>query len=97
MSPSKQRGRKMQTKRGFRKLHADARAKRWIIRQLLTKHGGCCAACGEPVALSDGDRRATIDHVVPLSKGGSDDLSNLQLLCQECNEEKGDEAPEGDA
>lgn len=32
----------------------------------------------------------TVDHVVPLSKGGSDDLSNLQLLCQFHNSQKGD-------
>ena len=32
----------------------------------------------------------TIDHVVPRSRGGTDHLENLQLLCAACNSIKGD-------
>jgi len=32
----------------------------------------------------------TIDHIVPLSKGGSDDLENLQFMCRPHNSSKGD-------
>jgi 5-methylcytosine-specific restriction endonuclease McrA len=31
----------------------------------------------------------TIDHKVPLSRGGNDDLSNLQFMCQPHNSAKG--------
>lgn len=29
-----------------------------------------------------------VDHIVPLAKGGTDDLENLQLLCIECHKIK---------
>lgn len=31
----------------------------------------------------------TIDHVKPRSAGGGNSLSNLELCCQECNQNKG--------
>ena len=32
----------------------------------------------------------TIDHKQPLTKGGTDDLKNLQCLCERCNKMKAD-------
>ena len=34
-------------------------------------------------------RNLTVDHIVPQSKGGTDHLDNLQLLCGACNSKKG--------
>lgn len=41
-----------------------------------------CKSCGTLDDLS-------IDHVHPISKGGSNDISNLQTLCRPCNVSKG--------
>lgn len=35
-------------------------------------------------------RSATIDHVIPLVAGGTNDLTNLVLACDRCNSTKGD-------
>lgn len=43
-------------------------------------------SCGEM-------RNLHVDHMIPLSKGGSDDLSNLQFLCHKHNCEKGSKYP----
>ena len=32
----------------------------------------------------------TVDHIIPLSRGGDDDLANLQFLCRSHNSSKGD-------
>lgn len=43
---------------------------------------GECRACGSTGNL-------TVDHVIPVARGGSDRRHNLQCLCQPCNSSKG--------
>ena len=40
-------------------------------------------------AYCDTDAKLTADHVVPLSKGGSDHIENILPACQPCNSSKG--------
>ena len=54
---------------------------------IAKKSGHKCAHCGKLVYFGYG---ATIDHFVPLSKGGTNRSINLTLLCDSCNKEKGD-------
>lgn len=46
------------------------------------RDGWKCLHCGSKEGLS-------LDHIYPHSKGGSDDLDNLQTLCRPCNSRKG--------
>ncbi|MBB71508.1 MAG: hypothetical protein CMF50_03840 [Legionellales bacterium] len=45
-----------------------------------------CAICKIPLSLSE----MTLDHIIPLSKGGHNDLVNLQCVCNICNQKKSD-------
>ena len=49
--------------------------------QVLNKTGCKCARCG----MSLDTKSMTVDHFIPLSKGGSNDYSNLIPLCHDCN------------
>lgn len=50
---------------------------------IKSKSNGVCSHCGKP--LSDD---FTVEHVIPLSKGGSNDMTNIVALCSNCNTEK---------
>ena len=49
---------------------------------LCERYGNKCLACGDTATVLEAD------HVVPLTKGGSDDISNIQPLCRPCNRRK---------
>ena len=60
----------------------DAKNKRYLYGE----QGGYCLGCEEHFPL----RNLTVDHIIPRSRGGTDHISNLQLLCGACNSVKGD-------
>lgn len=54
-----------------------------IVSKLIEKQGGKhCGYCKIPLELGD---RFEIDHIWPVSKGGSNELKNLLMVCYECN------------
>lgn len=54
---------------------------------LFRRDNGECQYCGNK-------RHLTIDHVIPRSKGGKTNWTNLVTACHRCNVNKGDKSPE---
>lgn len=55
---------------------------------ILHRSGFKCQACGAK-PHKDNNVQLNIDHIVPVSWGGSNDSENLQVLCFDCNVSKG--------
>jgi 5-methylcytosine-specific restriction endonuclease McrA len=55
------------------------------LRRMIAVYDGKCVYCG-----ADAD---TIDHVLPLSRGGLHEIDNLVPACSSCNFEKHDKTP----
>jgi len=52
--------------------------------EIIKRAAGRCEACG----VSSKETQIDVDHIIPRSKGGSNDPSNLQALCRTCNSQK---------
>ena len=62
-------------KRSPRYIPSDVRINVWI------RDGGKCKACGCEENLE-------FDHIIPVTKGGSNTANNIELLCKKCNMKK---------
>lgn len=71
--------------------------KRRKVEKLRALHGGDCWRCNRPMRFGwpyNCGKAATIEHLMPLSKGGTWDLANLRLCHVHCNRHLGDLTPE---
>ena len=62
-------------------------------RRVIARMKPPCGICGEPIdySLHYLDPMAyTVDHIIPLAKGGSDELDNKQAAHRDCNRGKSD-------
>lgn len=50
--------------------------------RVIKRDGRLCSKCGSTEKLS-------VDHVIPVTRGGTNDLGNLVILCKPCNSRKG--------
>lgn len=81
-------------------LRARTSRAKWSAKAIAARSGsGDCALCGRVVDLSlrfPAPLSGSVDHVTPVSRGGSNELDNLQLAHLACNMRKGASVPEGD-
>jgi 5-methylcytosine-specific restriction endonuclease McrA len=58
-------------------------------KNIMQRDKYCCQYCGIDLC----DRTATVDHIVPKSKGGGSTWDNLVTACKDCNLFKGNRTP----
>lgn len=65
---------------------------KWVKKAVYFRDRGQCVLCGKDLSgcLSI-NNKLQYDHIVPLAKGGLNDISNMQLLCENCNKLKLDD------
>lgn len=57
---------------------------RKLRHEVFQRDGYRCRECG----ASKDEATLEIDHILPVAKGGTNDIDNLQTLCRECNRKK---------
>lgn len=57
-----------------------------IVRKYKEKKNYTCEDCGKKIPKNS--KWLHVHHIIPLSKGGSSDESNLQLLCYQCHKKR---------
>lgn len=63
--------------------------KRRNLRQRMLNRSPHCHYCGVTLCV----QTSTLDHFIPVSKGGTNERSNLVLACLPCNQAKADQMP----
>lgn len=53
--------------------------------EIIQRDGQACYLCGKEISI----HAITLDHIVPLSRGGTHTPLNVRVACQPCNSRKG--------
>jgi 5-methylcytosine-specific restriction endonuclease McrA len=72
-----------------------------VRRAVIERDGRACQKCSRSVVVNSRRRRRsrdhhnklTLDHIVPLSRGGLSTVDNLRVCCRECNMRRSSGAP----
>lgn len=68
-----------------------ARIPEWCKTAVFFRDRGRCCFCHQNLSGTlSMDNNKHYDHIVPLGKGGLNDVANIQLLCSSCNLNKGE-------
>lgn len=80
-NPERAREKSRQSKQRWRARRYDGSGYEVAARDIRRLASACCVACGLPAD--------SLDHVIPLSRGGSHGVGNLAPMCRTCNSSKG--------
>ena len=61
-----------------------------VMLKVVRRDGQMCQVCGRNVP----DRELHLDHLIPVSRGGTSSVENLRVLCAQCNRDKSDSLSE---
>ena len=78
----------LKNKRNKRKRDAEGSHTFGEWELLKKQYGYTCPCCGEKEPFEGRIKLLTEDHIIPLFKGGSDYIENIQPLCHRCNSKK---------
>lgn len=67
--------------RAYEALRLNAPGDGATLSELISEHGPLCYLCGTAEAI-------TVEHMIPLSRGGSNERENLRPACKSCNSSK---------
>ena len=82
-------------RRHYRGKYDCAPPTRKAIRAVVSEafdNGMICPICGREMVYEttgSNDRMMTLEHIMPLSRGGDQTRNNLIMICRECNCAKG--------
>jgi hypothetical protein len=62
------------------------------IDRMFANASNECQLCGEDMRFWITGRWATLDHIVALANGGTNETNNLRVICNRCNSRKADRA-----
>ena len=61
----------------------------WVKRAVFYRDRGFCSLCQKDLSgIVSSQPDSQYDHIIPLVMGGLNDITNMQLLCQKCNNSK---------
>jgi len=89
---------KREERRRYRARKVNAYVSRVVTKDTYKRDKGICQICGKPIDLkykSPHPMSLTIDHIIPLSLGGTHEPKNVQIAHMICNSTKGNRGVDG--
>lgn len=76
----------------YKRAKANGKYETISLQRLYIRDKGECYLCGKHLVLNEDYNRLdapTIEHVIPICKGGTNTWDNVKLACRKCNDAKG--------